>query len=270
MKEKVLTLEEAADMIEDNSSIAIGGMSFHRAPMALVREMVRQGKRKLSLIGREEGLSFDLLIGAGCVESVKAAYIGFENMGLAPNFRTKVEGGELKFEEHACQSIVAGLRASAMGLPFLPSRGFLGSDLMEIHEGEDFMAIDSPFTDEKLVAVRAIEPDLAIIHAQMADPYGNTCIIGQMFEDDLMVKAAKYVIVTVEDVVGTDDVRKNPEKTTLPHFMVDGVVKAPRGSYPCSCYCYYDADMGHFKEYLDLCKEKKFEEYLDRYVWEEK
>ncbi len=266
MKEKLLTLKEAASSIDDHSSVAIGGMSFHRAPMALVREMVKQTRKGLTLIGREEGLSFDLLIGSNCVKKALAAYIGFENLGLAPNFRKKVEKGEIKFEEHACQSIVTGLRASAMGLPFLPTRGFLGSDVMGVHNGRDLRVIDSPFTGEKLVAVRAIEPDVTIIHAQMSDPYGNTRIIGQMFEDDLMVKAAKKVIVTAEEIVDTDDIRKHPEMTAIPHFMVDGVVKAPKGAYPCSCYCYYDADMDHFREYLDLCRKGALDGYIDKYV----
>lgn len=249
---KIVSAEEAIREVEDGCSVAIGGMSFHRAPMGLVREIIRQNKRDLEIIAREPGLSFDMLIGAGCVKKVKAAYVGFENLGLAPNFRRMVERGDIKMEDHACYSIMQGLRATVMGLPFLPSKGFFGTDMMSIHEEiGDFARIRCPFTGEELVAIEAIKPDFAIIHAQRSDEHGNVQIDGQIFEDDLMAFASKKTIVSVEEIIDEEDIMRAPERTTVPYFEVDYIVNAPKGAHPCSCFNYYDPDIAQIKEYLE-------------------
>ena len=269
MNKILVSLEEAANLVKDGDLVTLGGATFHRAPMELIRELARQGKKELSLVDREPAIDFDFLIGAGCVSEVRSAMLAFELFGMAPNFRKKSESGEIITREGACQPIIAGLRAAAMGVPFLPIKGMLGSDLMDVSEtiGSQ-MEMEDPFTGEKLIAVKAIEPDVAVIHAQKADEYGNIRIEGPMYEDVIKAKAAKTVVVTVEEVIPNSEIRKQPEATKIPHFIVDAVVEAPKGAYPCSCYNYYEADYDHIKnEYLKAAAKGEFNQYLDKYVY---
>jgi len=268
MKKVLTTLEEAARMVHDGDLITFGGATFHRAPMEFIRELVRQGRKNLSLIDREPAMDFDLLIGAGCVAKVRAAMLAFEVFGMAPNFRRKSEKGEIATREGACQPIIAGFRAAAMGLPSIPVKGMLGSDLMDISEviGSQ-KEFEDPFTGEKMIAVRAIEPDTAVIHAQKGDEYGNVSIEGPLYEDVIKAKAAKKVIVTVEELIPNSEIRKRPEATSIPHFIVDAVVKVPKGAYPCSCFNYYDVDYDHIREYLAAAQKDQFQGYLDKYVY---
>lgn len=266
---KVLTsLKEAAALVKDGDVLTTGGATFHRAPMELLREIIRQGKTGLVLVDREPAIDFDLLIGAGCVAKVRAGLLAFELLGFAPNFRKKSESGEIVTKEGACQPIIAGFRAAAMGLPSLTIRGMLGSELLEIGEilGSQ-QPVEDPFTGEKLIAVRAIEPDVAVIHVHAADEHGNARIEGPLYEDVIKAKAAKTVIVTAEEIIASEEFRKKPEATRIPHFLVDAVVHAPNGAYPCSCFNRYDADYDHVREYIDAVNHDRFAAYLDRYVY---
>lgn len=268
MKSVLTSFEEAAGFVDDGALLTFGGATFQRAPMEFVRELVRRGKKNLILIDREPAMDFDLLIGAGCVAKVRTGMLAFEVFGMAPNFRRKSENGEIITKEGACQPIIAGFRAAAMGLPSLPVKGMLGSDLLTISEviGSQ-KQIEDPFTGEKMIAVKAIEPDVAVIHAQKADEFGNVRIEGPLYEDVIKAKAAKKVVVTVEELIPAGEIRKTPEATTLPHFIVDAVVEVPKGAYPCSCFNYYDVDYDHIQEYLQAAAKDTFEQYLDKYVY---
>lgn len=268
MKKALTSLDEAAELIKDGDLLTFGGATFHRAPMEFIREMVRQEKKDLILVDREPAMDFDLLIGAGCVAKVRTGMLAFEIFGMAPNFRKMSEARKIITKEGACQPIIAGFRAAAMGLPSLPVKGMLGSDLLDISEiiGSQIQ-VEDPFTGEEMIAVRAIEPDVAVIHAQKADEYGNVRIEGPFYEDVIKAKAAKTVIVTSEELIPNSEIRRMPEATTLPHFIVDAVVDAPKGAYPCSCFNYYDADYDHIKDYLKYTAEDQFGEYLDKYVY---
>ncbi|NIQ40046.1 MAG: CoA transferase subunit A [Proteobacteria bacterium] len=268
MREVLTTLKDAAGMVKDGDLFTTGGATFHRAPMEMVRELVRQGRKGLNIVDREPAIDFDLLIGGGCVSKIRAGMLAFEVFGLAPNFRRKAEAREIVVKEGACQPIIAGLQAAAMGLPSLPVKGLLGSDVLGVSEIiGGYKQVEDPFTGEQMVAVRAIEPDVAIIHGQKADKYGNVRIEGPPYEDVIKAKAAKKVVVTVEEIISNEEFRKNPEATTIPHFLVDAVVEAPRGAYPTSCFNYYDADYDHIQEYMKYANEDRFEEYLKKYVY---
>jgi glutaconate CoA-transferase, subunit A len=265
---KILTgLKVAAALVKNGDVLTTGGATFHRAPMEFLREVIRQGRKNLVLVDREPAIDFDLLIGAGCVAKVRAGLLAFELLGFAPNFRKKSESGEIVTKEGACQPIIAGFRAAAMGIPSLTVRGMLGSDLLEISEilGSQQQVVD-PFTGEKLIAVRAIEPDVAVIHAHAADEYGNVRIEGPLYEDVIKAKAAKTVIVTAEEIIANEDFRRRPDATRIPHFLVDAVVHAPNGAYPCSCFNRYDADYEHIREYIAAVNNDRFAAYLDQYV----
>jgi len=267
MKNVLSSVEDAVKLVKDGDVMTTGGATFHRAPMEFLREVVRQGKKDLVLIDREPAIDFDLLIGAGCVDKVRAGLLAFELLGFAPNFRKKTEAGEVITKEGACQPIIAGFRAAAMGIPSLPVKGMLGSDLLDISEilGSQ-MQFEDPFTGEKLIAVRAIEPDVVVLHAQYADEYGNVRIEGPKYEDVIKAKAGKTVIVTAEEIISNDEFRKNPDATCIPHFLVDAVVLAPNGAYPCSCFNRYDTDYDHIRGYIDAVNSDTFDDYLNEHI----
>ena len=268
MRQVLSSLSDAAKLVKDKDVVTTSGATFHRAPMELLREVVRQRRKELVLVGREPAIDFDLLIGAGCVAKVRAGLLAFELLGFAPNFRKKCQSREIISKEGACQPIMAGFRAAAMGIPSLTVRGMLGSDLLGISEmlGSQ-REVEDPFTGEKLIAVRAIEPNVAIIHVHEADAFGNSRIEGPVYEDVIKAKAAKTVIVTAERIVPHAQFRKKPGETTIPHFLVDAVVETPRGAYPCSCFNLYDADYDHIREYIAAVNNDRFGEYLEECVY---
>jgi glutaconate CoA-transferase subunit A len=265
MKSKLKSLSQAIALVKDGDSVALGGVGRNKVPFEAVKELIRQKKRNLFLIGREKGIDFDILIGTGVASGVSAAYIGLEEFGLALNFRKKVEAGELNFAEHTCGSVIAGFRAGAMGIPFIPIKGLYGSDLLKVRE--DFKEINCPVTGEKLVAVPGINPNVAIIHAQEADEFGNIRIRGTRFEDEIMVKSADIAIVTVEKIIPHEDIRNNPELTTIPYFYVDAVVETPKGAFPTSCYGYYESSGEEMEKYSKAIKDKNsFEKYVENLI----
>ena len=266
MERRLMDLSEAVSrFVSDGDVVAIGGVGRNRCPMELVREVIRQNKRDLHILGREKGMDFDMLIGAGCVKKVSFALVSLEEFGLAPNFRRRAEAGEIELDEHACGTIINSIRASAMGIPCIPVKGMIGSDVLR--HSKTIKEFICPFTGEKMVLVKALNPDVALIHAHRADEYGNVQLLGSPWEDVYMAKGAKKVIVSVEEIIPHEEIKANPHATTIPYFYVSAVVHAPKGAYPTSCDEYYDSDDGHIKEYAKLSKTPEgFEEYLKKYV----
>lgn len=267
MQEKLMDLREAVSrFIKDGNTVAIGGCGRNRSPMALIREVIRQNKKDLHIVGREKGMDFDILIGANCVKKVSFAMVSLEEFGLAMNFRRKIEKGEVKVDEHACYSIISALRAAKMGVSFLPIGGMLESDVLKV--SKSMKEINCPFTGQRLVAVKAIKPDVVLIHAHGADKYGNIITVGSLFEDVLMAQAAERTIVTVEEILSSEEIRKNPYLTTIPYIYVTALVHKPKGAWPTSCNAFYDSDDEHIKLYAQAAKtEEEFKEYLDKYCF---
>ncbi len=248
MKSKLIKLNEAISKIEDGASVAIGGIGQNKVPMAAVMEIINQKKKNLHIIGREKGIDFDLLIRNECVSKISSAYVGLEEFGLSKSFRSAVESGKVEFLEHTCGSILNAFRAGAMGIPFIPIKGLFGSDLLKVRE--DFKEITCPFTGEKLVAIPAINPDVGIIHCHEADEFGNVRMYGSMFEDIYIAKASKYTIVTVERIISNEEIRKEPEKTSIPYFYIDAVVECPGGAKPTSLFGEYSVDREMMKKLI--------------------
>jgi glutaconate CoA-transferase subunit A len=239
-------LSEAVEAIANGSSIGLGGNTVHRTPSAAVHELIRQGKRDLTVIKTAGGYDIDVLVGAGCVSRLLVAYVGFENLqGMAPQFRSAVERGTVVLEEQSCPTVIAGLRAAAQGIPFMPIAGMTGSDIVPGR----FLSVANPYGEGEVVTVAALEPDWAIVHVQEADTAGDARVRGTQFEDVLMAKAARHVLVTCERIVNDADFRVQPELTSIPAFQVDAVVEAPRGAWPASCAGYYDVDEGYLAAY---------------------
>lgn len=240
MSDKRSTLAEVVASIADGSTVALGGNTLHRAPAALVHELVRQGKRDLHLVKTAGAYDIDLLCGVGSAASVAAGFVGYETVfGLAPLYRRAVESGTVEAREHACYTIIAGLRAASQGVPFMPLNGLQGSDLVGLR---GFKSVADPYTDQQVLVVPAIVPDVALIHVQMADQDGNCRIDGSHFEDVLMARAARRVIVTAERIVDREVLAADPGRTAIAGFLVGSVVEAPRGAWPTSCAGLYDYD----------------------------
>jgi glutaconate CoA-transferase, subunit A len=275
---KLKTLYSAIeDHLPSGSSVALGLQMEQMIPYAAAHEIIRQRKRDLRLIGPISDILFDQLIGAGCVKDVVAAWVGNVMMGSAYNFRraTEVEnpgtpGERLKVFNLTNFAVALGLQAGAMGVPFLPTRTARGSD---IPKGNHFFyEIMSPFANENgdremLYAVRAIIPDVTIVHVQRADEHGNAHCwgnFGVMLEG---VRAAKKVVLLAEEIVSPEVISSDPNRTVIPGFLVTAVVHCPLGAHPSPVQGYYKRDDAFFREYHEGTKTAKdFEVWAAKWV----
>jgi len=272
---KLTTLSSAiAQHVTDGCSVAMGLQLEQMIPFAAGHEIMRQRKRGLTLIGPISDILFDQLIGAGCVETVVAAWVGNVMMGSAYNFRRAVEhenpgkpGEKLKVFNMTNFSVALGLQAGAMGVPFMPTRTGMGSDT--IKNNHFFYQIISPFQpQETLLAVRAITPDVTIVQVQRADSEGNAhswANYGVMIEG---VRAAKKVIVCAEEIVAPEVIASDPNRTVIPGFLVTAVVECPLGAHPSPVQGYYKRDDPFFQQYHEQSKTAAdFEAWAARWVY---
>ncbi|HZU76436.1 MAG TPA: CoA-transferase, partial [Dehalococcoidia bacterium] len=245
---KRIDLPAAAALVQDGQTVALGGNLLHRAPNAFARELARQGRRGLHLIKTAGAYDVDLLCAAGCVAAVSAGFVGFENeFGLAPAYRRAVEEGRVEAREHACYTAIMSLRAAAFGVPFLPVAGFQGSDLPA---ARGFRTVNDPYSGQPVLTVPRIEPDWAVVHVPVADAQGNARILGTEFEDVLMSRAARGVILTAERLAEPGELEAQPELTRIPGFLVTAIALVPGGARPGSCYPLYDYEPEAVREYL--------------------
>lgn len=263
MSSKIMSLEEAAGLVRDGDCISFGGNVLHRTPMAMVRELARQRRKNLRIVKTAGAHDIDLLCAAGCVESVDAGFVSYETeFGLAMHYRKAVEGGRVIGNEHACYTVICALRAAAAGAPFMPVAGLKAGDLLQV--ADYFRVIQDPFSGEPITVVKAIVPDVAVVHVQEADELGNAVIYGPKFEDALMSRAARKVIVTTEKIVPRSKIRMRPDLVDIPGFLVSAVVHAPRGAAPCSVEKAYDADLKAIERFKKL-KTEEMDVYLQEY-----
>jgi acyl CoA:acetate/3-ketoacid CoA transferase alpha subunit len=266
--DKFVTMPEAVKMIPDGSSICCPSFGYEKVAFAFIREMIRQRKRNLYLYGSGMNVDADMLIGAGCVKKAEIGHIGFENIGLAPCFRRAVETGQLEVEDYSNFIMTMRFWAGMMGLPFVALKSGLGTDVPKTVSKDKFREFECPFTGEKLMLYRAVNPDFTIIHVQRVDTEGNAHIDGPVYDNVEKAKSAKNIIVTCEEIVTTDYVRRTPEKTMLPGFLIKAVVEAPFGAHPYACYKYYDYDWEHIEYYAQEARDpEKFNKYLDEYIF---
>ncbi|MBQ0059240.1 MAG: CoA transferase subunit A [Lachnospiraceae bacterium] len=260
---KLVSLQKAIELIKDNDLVALGGNVLHRAPMAACREMARQQKKGLRLIKTAGAMDVDILCLAGCAASVDAGFISYESeFGLAANYRKAVQEGRVAGNEHACYTVISALRAGSAGIPFMPVRGLQISDLIEVNDY--FTKIQDPFSGEMVTVVRALAPDVAVIHVHEADVNGNAIIHGPKFEDVLMTRAAKKVIVTAETIVPDNRFAFAKEKADVPHFLVNAVVHVPKGAFPCDCPEKYGINREAIKAFKAIKTQEELSSYLER------
>jgi glutaconate CoA-transferase subunit A len=250
--DKRMTADAAAALVHDGDHVAIGGTLYSRTPMALVFALLRHRRRQLTVSRSLACYEVELLLAAGAVDRIVTSWVGIGlPWGLAPVFRGYVEQGKARYDEWSHLAMGLRYQAGAMGVPFLPSLSMLGSDLARTL---DLQTVTCPYTGQRLAAVPALNPDVALIHAHRADMFGNVQVDGYRHMDADIAKAARTVIVSAERIVSPEEITASPAQTMLPHFAVDAVVTAPHGAYPHECYGLYSADFEHFSAYAAAAK----------------
>ena len=267
--DKLRTLHEAiAAEVRDGMSIAMGCGLESLIPFAASHEIIRQHRKELTLIAPISDMQFDQLIGAGCVRKLIASWVGNVAAGLGHNYRRAAESAvprPIEIEEHSNFSIGLGLQAAAAGVPFLPTRTARGSDFAA---GPQFSRIACPFTGEELLAVRAIQPDLAILHVQRADRNGNAHAWGNFGVMREAAFAARRVILTCEEIVDHEVILSDPNRTVIPGFLVSSVIHEPFGAHPSPTQGYARRDDEFYVEYHRRSRTREdFQRWLDKYVF---
>ncbi len=263
---KLVSLSEAIKrFVPDGAEVVMGTSLETLIPFAAGHEIIRQRKKNITLIGPISDILFDQLIGAGCVRKTRAAWIGNVITGSSYNFRRAAEEEILETEDHSNLTISMALKAGAMGVPFMPVLTCLGSDLFKTNSS--LKKINCPFTGKTLTAVSAINPDVAIIHAQRSDEYGNAHLWGNLGVTSDACLASRYIIITAEEIVSPDVIESDSNRVITPGFRVSAVVHAPWGAHPSPVPGYYNRDHNAFIEYRSNSKTlQKFEKWMRDWI----
>lgn len=265
--EKVMSLDEAAKLVNNGDHVAIGGCTASRTPMAMIWSLIRARKTDLSISRSITSTEGDLLFSSGVSKHILTSWFSQGIVwGISKVMRHYTENQLARFEEWSHMSIGLRYRAGAMGIPYIPTRALLGSDIAE--QLDNIKASTCPFTGEKVMLVPALNPDVALIHVQRCDAYGNAQIDGLTFMDVDLAMAANKVIMTTECIVSNDQIRRTPDQTKIPFITVDAVVEVPYGCAPHECYGMYEPFFDHMDYYAELTAKDPVagaKEYLDRY-----
>ncbi len=266
---KLVSMAEAVERhVPHGAMVLLGAQMEQMIPFAAGHEIIRQGKRDLTLVGPISDILFDQMIGAGCVARVYAAWVGNVSAGLGHCFRRAVEQGvprTMQTIDYSNFTVALALHAAAMGVPFMPTYSTLGSDLM--HRNGNLREFNSPVNEEKLIAVRALRPDVSIIHVQRADAQGNAHIWGNLGVAVDGARAARKLIVVAEEIVGPEVIASDPNRTLIPGFLVSAVVHEPWGAHPSPVQGYYGRDHAYFTQYHEQSRAAAdYEKWLERWV----
>ncbi len=262
LEHKILSMKDGVSRcIKDGDSIVMGAALEAAIPFAVGHEIIRQGKKDLTLIGPISDMLFDQMIGSGCVRKVIAAWVGNVIMGAGYNTRRAVEEGiprRIEIEDYTNFTISLALHAGSLGIPFIPTKSLLGTEM--IAAGQPFKEMACPYTNEKLTLVPALKPDVAIVQAQRADEEGNTHFWGGSGVTKEAALAAQKIIVVVEEIVSKKVIQRDPNRTLIPGFLVTAVIPEPWGAHPSPMQGYYNRD---HEKYITYHQEsRKREEYL--------
>ena len=250
---KLFSLSESIQrFVPDGSSVALGLSLESLIPFAAAHEIIRQRKKKLCLIGPISDILFDQVIGARCAQRIRAAWVGNVITGSGYNFRRGIETRTLQIEDHSNLTLAMALRAGAMGVSFMPVRTALGSDLFKTNAG--LKTITCPFSGDRLAAVAAINPDVAVVHVQRADEYGNTHTWGNLGVARDACMASRRVILTAEEIVPANIISADPNRVIIPGFRVSAVVHRPWGAHPSPVPGFYNRDHQAFIDYRNQSK----------------
>ncbi|MDK2821823.1 MAG: glutaconate CoA-transferase, subunit [Clostridia bacterium] len=277
-RDKRMSLKEAVQKyVKDGDNIGVGGFVDCRQPMAIIHEIIRQGRKDLTLTFPSEGLSVEYLAGAMALDEnhlnikrLELAYWAHEAFGISPLFRYLAENGKIEIEDWSNANMSARLKAGAMGIPFIPYRSPMGSDLVKTNRSK---VIDCPFTGKPVLLLPAAHPNVAIIHVQEADMYGNCRIQGPTFVCPETSMASAYTIVTCDRLIEHEEMTRYPNRISIPYFSVDAVVEVPFGAYPGNTHGIHYFDEKHIVEFRTACDKLRkgdsgpLKEYYDNYIY---
>ena len=266
---KLTSMTDAiAQYVPDGSSVAIGLALEPFIPFAASHEIIRQQRRNLTLIGPISDILFDQLIGAGCVDKVKAAWVGNVSEGLAHCYRRAIEQSiphSLVTEEYSNFTIGLALLAGSLGVPYIPTRSLLGSDLLR--QNPTFSQQQSPLDASPLLVVPALQPDVTIIHVQRSDIDGNAHLWGSLGLCEEAMLAAHNVILVAEEIVSREIILSDPNRVVGPSFKVRAVIHEPWGAHPSAVSGYYNRDHQYYHEYHKRTRTTEgFQQWLDEWV----
>ncbi len=259
-EDKLMDESEAVKkFVSDGDYLAYDFSSLTRGPQSLIREIIRQRKKHLWICAKFTLLESVLLTGAGCVDRIDVGFLGF-----GPYIAKKVQNGEVKVYDWSNGSITYRLIAGAMGIPFIPARDLLGTDTFK---KSGAVVVKDPFAGKPVALLPALNPDVAIIHVQEADVYGNARVYGPTVATLETAMASKKVIISAERIVETIEFRKEPNMTLIPYYLVDAVVHAPFGAYPGGTQGYYEMDAEHYLMLTSIAGEDEMQKYLEEYIY---
>jgi glutaconate CoA-transferase subunit A len=251
--------EAVRRLVADGDYVSFDFSSFTRGPLGLIREIIRQGRRDLWYCAKFTLMESTLLVAGGCVSRID---VGF--MGLGETLNRAVEEGKVRVTEWTNGTLTLRHLAGAMGVPFLPTRALLGTDTLKYSGAR---VVEDPFGGKPVALVPALTPDVGLVHVHQADVFGNARCFGPGVSPLETAMAARKVIVSADEIIDHDDIRKDPGRTTIPYYMVDAVVYLPFGAYPGGLPGVYEMDFDHFAEYTTLERQGNLKEYLERYVY---
>ena len=269
-KIKLCSLREAVDSIPDGARIGFGGFAVYQKPMAVVHEMIRAGKKDLTIVGAVNSIEADMLIGAGCVSRIETSYVGLEKFGLAMNYRRQVQAGKLKVVHYPEMLAWDRFRANREALEFWPVSFLGGSDI--VNKNPEIKTFANPMTGKTMYAVPAANIDVAIIHAYASDVYGNVRLQDRHLlpqsMDVAISRSCRHIIVTVEKLVSTEEIKKTPHLTAIPAFRTTHLAEVPSGSHPTPVLQVNRTDEDFFRQYVEMsATEESFKRFLDKYIY---
>jgi acyl CoA:acetate/3-ketoacid CoA transferase alpha subunit len=269
--EKLTTLSEAVKSIPSGSHVALSGFPITRCAMAFAREVIRQGIKGLTISSCVGAMDGDLLVGGGAVDRMIYGGGSLDRFGRLNCVNRGIENGTLQAEEYSSLSVTFRYLAGSLGLPFLPIRSLRGSDLLsriKEHTGSDVADVVDPFTGESWLALKPLLPDVSVLVVTTADPEGNAWITGPRWDNVEQAKASKRTILLAENIVSTEMIRREAERTVIPGLLVSHVVELPFAAHPTSCYGVYDYDAAEIERYVKATSTpESLKAYLDEYVY---
>ena len=277
-QDKRKSLHDAVkEFINDGDNVGIGGFVNSRQPISIVHEIIRQGRKDLILSYQSAGLAVEYLAGAMIlneqhlnIKRMEFAYWAHEAFGISSLFRYLAEKGKLELEDWSNYNMSARFKAGSMGLPFIPCRSPLGSDMIQRNRAK---VMECPFTKRPIMLLPASHPNVAIIHVQEADIYGNCRIQGPLFTCPEIAMASAYTIITCDRLIEHDDMVRFPNRISIPFFAVDAVVEVPFGSYPGNSHGVHYFDEKHIPEFRSVCKKARkgdysaLKKYYDNFIF---
>jgi glutaconate CoA-transferase subunit A len=271
--DKIKPLAEVVRTIPNGAHIALGGFSIARNAVAIAHELIRQQKRDLTISQGVVGLETDLLVGAGLVKRLIMGGGSLDRFGPVHCVNRARENQSIQCEDYTSLSIAFRYLAGALGISFIPIKSLLGSEILRrLESGSaagDVKSSKCPFTGEEYVLMKALTPDVSIVHVQISDRDGNCQIAGPRWENDEQAKAGRRLIVVAEQIVTTEFIQRSPERTIIPGHRVEAVVHQPFGGVPTAVFGCYDYDADHLRLYVEHARDpEKFKDYLKRFVFD--